>query len=131
MTRTSMRSMPGSERGRSRSVAGSVAASLRHGIWMISFATAPLPYSRSRADERLDHAVPRDRAGAGLAGLTVRRRQRRRCGVAVDRRRQRLGRRVADGAVDAIDDELERPARIAAGQDRLAGEERLLRHVAE
>ena len=32
-------SMPGIARGRSASVAGSVSASLRHGIWMISFVT--------------------------------------------------------------------------------------------
>ena len=38
-TSVSMTSMPGTERGRSASVAGSVAASLRHGIWMISFVT--------------------------------------------------------------------------------------------
>ena len=40
MTRVSMVSMPGMLRGRSASVAGSVAASFRHGIWMISLLTA-------------------------------------------------------------------------------------------
>jgi hypothetical protein len=36
-TRTSMTSMPGRDLGSSASVAGSVSASLRHGIWMMSF----------------------------------------------------------------------------------------------
>ena len=34
-----MTSMPGDVRGRSASVAGSVSASFRHGIWMMSFVT--------------------------------------------------------------------------------------------
>ena len=39
MTRISTASMPGIARGMSASVAGSVLASLRHGIWTISFFT--------------------------------------------------------------------------------------------
>ena len=41
ITRTSMTSMPEMLFGRSASVAGSVCASLRHGIWMMSFFTTP------------------------------------------------------------------------------------------
>jgi hypothetical protein len=37
MTRTSTTSKPGTSRGRSASVAGSVSSSLRQGIWMMSF----------------------------------------------------------------------------------------------
>ena len=43
MTSHSSTSMPGRLVGRSASVAGRVAASLRHGIWMISFFTPGLP----------------------------------------------------------------------------------------
>ncbi len=39
MTSVSMTSIPGTERGRSASVAGKVGASLRQGIWMMSFFT--------------------------------------------------------------------------------------------
>ncbi len=50
MTSVSMTSIPGTDFGRSASVAGSVCASFRHGIWMMSFfnghETAELPFER-------------------------------------------------------------------------------------
>ena len=48
-----------------------------------------------------------------------------------DRVRQRPGCRLADVAVDAVDHELVRSARVGAGDDRLAREKRLERDVAE
>ena len=121
--------------GRSASVAGSVAASFRHGIWMISFFTGSGDYGRFRSGQRsfaevpgsilrgsggdqlLDHAVPGDarrpprgrrRPSQRLAGAI--------CGELVDRGRAvASGVGVADEAVDAVDDELGRAAGVGAG----------------
>ena len=79
MTSTSIVSMPAMWRGRSRSVEGSVSASFKHGIWMMSFVMsaprlqpcAPAPVGRgfSSGDELLNDAVPchEARTSAGVA----------------------------------------------------------------
>ena len=57
-----MTSMPGSRRGRSRSVPGSVSASFRHGIWMISFDTMARPYAPTSFSMTPSHVIAAARA---------------------------------------------------------------------
>src|SRR3954468_17622101 len=123
MTRISMTSMPAMLLGRSASVAGSVCASSRHGIWIISFFTeTSLASSRNQL---LDHAIPGNQAGAFVARVS------QRCGAAavacerIDRLTEGVGRRLADESVDPVDDELVRPARVGRRHDRLPRQERL------
>ena len=83
---TSTTSMPGIERGRSASVAGSVAASLRQGIWMMSFTRRGNSGTcRDSGDQFFDDAVPGDAAGDLVAG------------VAHGRRARTIGRESIDG----------------------------------
>ena len=73
ITRISIASMPGICRGRSRSVAGSVAASFRHGIWMMSFVifscrgAAPNPGSGASGDPARPAPRPREARRARLS----------------------------------------------------------------
>src|SRR5690349_11075083 len=66
-----MTSTPGIDRGRSASVAGSVWASLRQGIWMMSFMPSDFSRVRSRhsADQAFDDAGPGDAARTFVAGF--------------------------------------------------------------
>src|SRR4051794_15101629 len=50
-------SKPGTSRGRSRSVSGSVASSSRHGIWMISFIAAAMEGTAARGNGRKVRSV--------------------------------------------------------------------------
>ena len=125
ITSTSTTSMPGMLRGRSASVAGSVCASLRHGIWMISFnfnhsARPSTCWDDARLPDQLfDDAVPGDLRRTVVARVAERRRAPSIGARAVDRVRQGLGLRRADEPVDAVDDELVRSAGIGRGHDRL------------
>src|SRR5689334_4116553 len=100
-----MTSMPGMDFGRSASVAGSVCASFRHGIWMISFFT--LFFSAAGAalgaghrlrlrrgalvHESFDDAVPGDGAGAIVTRVAHRLRTAAIPRQGVDRGGDRLG----------------------------------------
>src|SRR3954469_4296210 len=129
MTRTSITSIPGMLLGRSASVAGSVCASLRHGIWIISFFTkTSLASSRNQL---LNHAIPGNQPRAFVPGVPERRSAAAVARERIDRVGERLGARLADEAVDAVDDELVRPAGVGRRHDRLSRQERLQRDVAE
>src|SRR3954467_11974135 len=116
MTRISMASMPGMLLGRSASVAGSVCASSRHGIWIISFFTeTSLASSRNQL---LYYAIPGNQPRAFVPRVP------QRCGAAavacerIDRLSEGFGRRLADESVDPVEDELVRPARVRRRHDR-------------
>src|SRR4051812_46721036 len=129
MTRISITSIPGMLLGRSASVAGSVCASLRHGIWIISFFTdTSLASSRNQL---LDHAIPGNQPRAFVPGFAERRGAAAVARERIDRVGERLGTRLADQSVDAVDDELVRPSGVGRRPDRLSRQERLQRDVAE
>ena len=123
MTSTSIVSMPGISRGRSRSVDGSVSASFRHGIWMISF------FIEHCSDQLLNHPIPRDTACALVSGVAETGGQSLVSGKPVDRQREGLVSRLTHEPVRFVLDELERTAGIGRGNDRLVREERFERHV--
>src|SRR5438874_75177 len=119
MTSHSTTSMPGIVRGRSASVAGSVWASLRQGIWMMSF-----DMDSAFSNKPLDDAGPRNFARALVARVAHRG---GRGAIRVppsDGRADRLRIRLADESVDAVHDEFVRAARVGRSDDRLPGQER-------
>src|SRR5512145_2202119 len=122
MTSVSMTSMPGTDRGRSAIVAGSVCASFRHGIWIISFFTkltardnSAAPAGSSNRQELFDDAVPGHAAGGVVPGVAEPRGQLSVAGEPVDGPAHRPRFRIADEPVGAIGDELVRPSRVRAG----------------
>src|SRR5690606_1500230 len=107
MTRVSMMSMPGTDAGRSARVAGSVAASLRQGIWMMSFFTAceqrrlwSFRQNSQSAHELFDDAVPGDRRGDVMTRIAETSRAPAIGGGGVDGVRDLCGIGFADPAVD-------------------------------
>ena len=122
MTRTSIVSMPGMCRGRSRSVAGSVLGLVQAGNLDDQLFHC--------ADQFLDDAVPGDQPRALVAGVAQTRRQRPIGGEPIHGRRQRFRRGSHDEAVHAVLDELERAAGIGRRDHGLAREKRLERDVA-
>ena len=111
-----MTSMPGMDLGRSASVAGSVSASLRHGIWMMSFVNDGLTvrtgnlrnygYSAGFSNQPTSVSTTPSqviRARDLVAGVAERRGARADRPQTVDRVGERLRRRLADEAVGAVD----------------------------
>ena len=131
MTSTSIVSMPAIVRGRSRSVDGSVSASFRHGIWMISFfietsdsSTLDSSTLDSGLYQFLDDAFPCDQPRTFVAGVSETRRKSLVGGEAIHCRGHGLFGRLADQAVFGIPHELERASGVRGRDDRLVGQKR-------
>ncbi len=123
--------MPGICRGRSRSVAGSVAASFRQGIWIISFFIETWPGRRTPdLDQFLDHPVPRDQSRTLEARITQ---TAAACARSAASRLTAAASASGQGSVtmpfDAVFDELQRAAGIGRRDHRLARQKRFERDV--
>ena len=95
-----------STRGRSASVAGSVSASFRHGIWMMSFMASLGVRGR---DQPLDGPRPRDRARAFVTGL------------AHPRRAAAIGRKSGNRRAHARPDRERSPAPLSPSTTNIVG----------